>query len=189
LTPSASAGLAGFIGPLTSEDQAIYDVLYNGGLGPVGSAAEFNVSYPWYIDAASIGADALSVMLTAGDILGFGPSGEGIGPALALQGGITTLKSKARRDFFKQLNKAALRGIRKHQAWNPGRGFVKEFTIRGVGRADAIDLKRFIIKELKPNNPLARALGNRQLSRYIRGLERQFPESRGKWKGILETYD
>jgi hypothetical protein len=61
-----------------------------------------------------------------------------------------------------------------------------EFTLRAGGRVDAINFEALNILELKPNNPRAIRLGERQVEGYLAKLNEQFP---GKpWTGSVVTY-
>ena len=80
---------------------------------------------------------------------------------------------------------AAVRGRQMHRDYNYGAGTIKEFTIPGYGRADAVDLSKRIVYELKPNNPKAIARGYKQLARYAEGLSRT---RGGQWITKLFTY-
>ena len=57
---------------------------------------------PWYIDAAEVGIDIVSGALFVADLINL-PSGEGIGPALVLQGVKKTVKDRARKHIRKEL--------------------------------------------------------------------------------------
>ena len=148
--------------------------------------AEFDL--PWYIDVVDVGFDIVSAGLVVVDIAFAGPTGEGIAPAAAIMAGKQAIKAKAKQRLIERLLKSAAKGRKIHKAWKPGKGFKKEYHIPGFGRADAVDRSKLIIKELKPNNPRAIRRGLRQLERYKKGLEKIHPETKGKWKTILETY-
>lgn len=84
---------------------------------------------------------------------------------------------------------AAQRGKAMHKNWDYGQNgtsIFKEYSIPGVGRADAIDFGNRIVYELKPNNTRAIRQGWRQLTRYINALEAEYG---GTWMRILITYD
>jgi hypothetical protein len=54
---------------------------------------------------------------------------------------------------------------------------------------DAIDMKNRIVRELKPNNERAKKRGQNQLNKYVKSLEEQYPETKGKWKTVVDTYE
>ena len=74
-----------------------------------------------------------------------------------------------------------------HTSWDFGPGFKPEFSLRAGGRVDAINFETREIVELKPNNPRAIRLGNKQLDDYIAKLNEQFPGD--PWTGRIVTYD
>ncbi len=89
---------------------------------------------------------------------------------------------------------AALRGQKIHMQYRDACGKLGlrtppwrfEETIAGVGRVDAMDFDRCIVRELKPNTPTGRAKGIRQLLRYIGELELKTGKH---WTGYLDSYD
>ncbi|MGU3410563.1 RHS repeat-associated core domain-containing protein [Microbacterium sp. M1A1_1b] len=79
-------------------------------------------------------------------------------------------------------------GRQMHKDWSYGRGYVKEFRINGTRmRADAVNLRTRHVIELKPNNARSIRLGQRQLRRYIRELNKQFPHGK-RFTGHVQTY-
>lgn len=65
---------------------------------------------------------------------------------------------------------------------------IKEFKLPSGKRIDFIDLENKIIYELKPNNPRAIRLGNKQLEIYKNELQ-AIPRFKDiQWKTILDTY-
>ena len=84
---------------------------------------------------------------------------------------------------------ATKRGRQMHSDWDYGQNgttIFKEYSISGVGRADAVDFGNRIVYELKPNNTRAIRQGWKQLTKYVNALEEQFG---GTWIRILNTYD
>ena len=73
-----------------------------------------------------------------------------------------------------------------HKSWDYGPGFSKEFTLKAGGRVDALNMQTRHVIELKPNNPRAIRLGERQLDGYIEKLNEQFPGE--PWTGSVVTY-
>jgi YD repeat-containing protein len=73
-----------------------------------------------------------------------------------------------------------------HKSWDYGPGFSKEFTLKAGGRVDALNMQTRHVIELKPNNPRAIRLGERQLDGYIEKLNAQFPGE--PWTGSVVTY-
>jgi len=69
-----------------------------------------------------------------------------------------------------------------------GQGYDFEVTIKGVGRADAVDFPNRIVRELKPDTPTGRALGVKQANKYARGLEKQHGHPPGSWTAIVDLY-
>ena len=83
---------------------------------------------------------------------------------------------------------AMARGRKVHSDWDYGQNgktILKEVSIPGAGRADAVDFANRIVYELKPNNQRAIRAGWKQLNRYVSGLEKEFG---GTWIKILLTY-
>ena len=74
-----------------------------------------------------------------------------------------------------------------HKSWDYGKGFEKEFTLKGGGRVDAINFELRQIVELKPNNPRAIRLGERQVAGYLEKLNAQYPGKK-PWTGSVVTY-
>lgn len=65
---------------------------------------------------------------------------------------------------------------------------IKEFRLPSGKRIDFLDIKNGRIYELKPFNPQAIKLGQKQLRNYKRELE-TIPKFKGiEWNTILETY-
>lgn len=74
-----------------------------------------------------------------------------------------------------------------HQSYDYGPGFTREFTLKAGGRVDGINFDTREVVELKPNNPRAIRLGERQLEGYIEKLNKQFPGD--PWAGRVVNYD
>lgn len=68
---------------------------------------------------------------------------------------------------------AARYGRMRHTTFDYGPGFEPEFRLPSGKRADAVDQKRRIVVELKPNDPKAIAQGWRQALRYAAELEKK----------------
>jgi Restriction endonuclease fold toxin 9 len=77
-------------------------------------------------------------------------------------------------------------GREMHKSWDYGPGFEKEFTLDAGGRVDAINFETREVIELKPNNPRAIRLGERQVADYVAKLNEQFPGD--PWTGQVVTY-
>ena len=80
---------------------------------------------------------------------------------------------------------ATRRGREMHKTWDYGGPVQKEYSLPGVGRADAVDFVNRIVYELKPDNARAIKQGWIQLNNYASALESRFG---GTWIRILETY-
>lgn len=78
-------------------------------------------------------------------------------------------------------------GRQAHTDYNPGPEYKKEFSLPNGKRADAVDLKNGIVRELKPNNPRAIKLGEKQVQGYIDELQKHYPNK--NWKGYVDTYE
>ncbi|MCR1784448.1 hypothetical protein KVF89_18035 [Nocardioides carbamazepini] len=74
-----------------------------------------------------------------------------------------------------------------HAAWNYGSGFQREFRLPSGRRVDGINLQTRQIVELKPYNPRAIRLGQRQLDDYLKELNDAYPGST-PWTGSIQTY-
>jgi histidinol-phosphate/aromatic aminotransferase/cobyric acid decarboxylase-like protein len=72
-----------------------------------------------------------------------------------------------------------------HKDWDYGAGFKKEFKLDSGKRADAVNLEAKVVVELKPNNPNAIRVGEKQVEAYRQELETMFG---GKWTSRIETY-
>ena len=89
-----------------------------------------------------------------------------------------------------KVKEAAAKWRQMHKEYNPfNNPETKEFTIPDYWRADAVDVKNFVVRELKPNNPSAKIKWENQLQRYIEWLEKMIPESKWLWKSFLDTYN
>jgi hypothetical protein len=66
-----------------------------------------------------------------------------------------------------------------------GNSWDYEVDLGVAGRADAVNWEERTIVELKPDNPAAVRLGERQLARYINALEE---ETGQKWTGYVMRY-
>ena len=73
-----------------------------------------------------------------------------------------------------------------HKNYNPGPNYQKEVTLPSGKRADAVDMRNRVVKELKPNNPNAIHQGKRQVEQYRRELQREYG---GDWTGVVDTYE
>lgn len=73
-----------------------------------------------------------------------------------------------------------------HASWDYGPGYTKEFPLRAGGRVDGLNMEARNIFELKPNNPRAIRLGERQIEGYLAKLNEQFPGT--PWTGSVVTY-
>ncbi|MFY0528248.1 hypothetical protein ACN28I_35515 [Archangium gephyra] len=80
---------------------------------------------------------------------------------------------------------ATKRGRQAHKDWDPGEGFRKEVRLPSGKRADAVNLDKQEVKELKPDTPRAIKRGERQVEEYRRELE---GTEGGSWTGKVETY-
>jgi RHS repeat-associated protein len=78
-------------------------------------------------------------------------------------------------------------GREMHNTWDYGPGFQKEFRLPSGQRVDAMNRVTRQIIELKPNNPRAIRLGERQLQRYLDELNREYPGPT-PWTGKVVTY-
>lgn len=62
-----------------------------------------------------------------------------------------------------------------HATWDYGPGFQREFRLPSGRQVDGINLQTRQIVELKPNNPRAIRLGQRQLDDYLAELNDVYP--------------
>jgi hypothetical protein len=74
-----------------------------------------------------------------------------------------------------------------HKVWDYGPGFRKEFTLPSGRRVDALNFQTRQVVELKPNNPRAVRLGERQVARYLEELNETYP-GEVPWTGSVVTY-
>ena len=81
----------------------------------------------------------------------------------------------------------AARGIAAHKSYRNALGGKYRFEVKlpSGKRADAVDFKNRIVRELKPDNPRTIQDGRRQLERYRQELEREFG---GTWTSFLDIY-
>ncbi len=87
---------------------------------------------------------------------------------------------------------AASEGKQIHKAWDYGTGFDKEVRLAGGKyRTDALKIDSATgigyIKELKPNNPKAIAMGEKQLERYKKAAQLKYTDIT-KWVTEVVTY-
>ncbi|MDQ6755848.1 MAG: hypothetical protein M3004_02845 [Bacteroidota bacterium] len=79
-------------------------------------------------------------------------------------------------------------GQEMHKVYKAAAEGIKEFRLPSGKRIDFLDIKNGTIYELKPRNPRAMKLGQKQLLKYKSELE-TVPEFKGiKWKTVLDTY-
>jgi hypothetical protein len=81
---------------------------------------------------------------------------------------------------------ATARGRAAHKAKDYGPGYEKEVTLPNGKRADAVNLEKADVVELKPNNPRAVRRGERQVEGYRQQLEAEYDKP---FTGRVETYD
>jgi hypothetical protein len=94
------------------------------------------------------------------------------------------LKKSARR-LKNGSTPSNISGKRAHAKYNPGKNYNKKYQLPSGRRPDAIDLKKRIVRELKPYNQRNVARGTKQLEGYITELESTLG---GKWTGILDFW-
>jgi RHS repeat-associated protein len=111
----------------------------------------------------------------------------GLGEADAVEVTLTSAAETAETAAVNGETAATAYGRLMHQTFDYGPGFEREFTLRAGGRVDAINFDTREVLELKPNNPRAIRLGERQLEGYIAKLNAQFPGD--PWIGRVVTYD
>jgi len=73
-----------------------------------------------------------------------------------------------------------------HKSWDYGPGFDTAVRLPSGRMPDAVNWSTKEVVELKPNNPRAIRLGERQLQRYIEELNREYG---GGFTGRIITYD
>ena len=79
-------------------------------------------------------------------------------------------------------------GQQKHRIFKAGEVGLKEFRLPSGKRIDFLDPANGIIYELKPNNPRAIRMGQKQLETYLEEIK-TIPRYQGvDWKTVLETY-
>lgn len=104
----------------------------------------------------------------------------------ASTGGINKAVTPLRGAQNPVVRDAAEYGRQIHKAYDYGLGFKKEYTLPSGKRVDAINFETKVIVELKPNNPKAIVLGEKQLDSYRHEVEKVYG---GKWTTRLITYD
>lgn len=124
---------------------------------------------------------------------------KGVGTALGIVRGIKTGSvlaenvvkisgeaTKALKGTRNPIVKEAIKiGQKEHNLYNPGPGYEKEFRFKNGLRADALNREQKIIRELKPENPIAIKRGYQQLENYIQQAYKEFGTL---FRGILDTY-
>ncbi len=85
-----------------------------------------------------------------------------------------------------KVKEALKRGQHEHKNYRPGPGYTKEARTPSGKRADAANLRRRHVKELKPNNPRAIRRGEKQAQGYAEEFQQ---EHGGVWTWEVETYD
>jgi RHS repeat-associated protein len=89
-------------------------------------------------------------------------------------------------------NSAAAYGRTMHKGWSYGEGYQKEFEIAGGKyRADAVNLEKRDVVELKSDNPKSILRGTAQARRYAKLLDEEFPAGPGEkpFTYRVESYD
>ena len=74
-----------------------------------------------------------------------------------------------------------------HKTYNPGEGYIKEYSLPSKRRADAVNLEKGDVRELKPNNAKAIKTGEKQVQEYMKELQAQFPDKNWEWH--VDVYD
>ena len=74
-----------------------------------------------------------------------------------------------------------------HKGYNPGDGYIKEFTLPSGKRADAVSLDKGDVRELKPNNSRAIKRGEKQAQSYMNELQTLYPDI--KWEYHIDVYN
>ena len=74
-----------------------------------------------------------------------------------------------------------------HKDYNPGDGYIKEFTLPSGKRADAVSLEKGDARELKPNNSRAIKRGEKQAQSYMNELQTLYPDI--KWEYHIDVYN
>ena len=78
-------------------------------------------------------------------------------------------------------------GRQMHKDYNPGDGYIKEFTLPSGKRADAVSLEKGDVRELKPNNSRAIKRGEKQAQSYMNELQTLYPDI--KWEYHIDVYN
>ena len=78
-------------------------------------------------------------------------------------------------------------GRQMHKDYNPGDGYIKEFTLPSGKRADAVSFEKGDVRELKPNNSKAIKRGEKQAQSYINELQTLYPDI--KWDYHIDVYN
>ena len=74
-----------------------------------------------------------------------------------------------------------------HKKYNSGEGYNKEFPLPSGKRADAVNIDKADVRELKPNNKRAIKAGENQVKNYVNELKDLDREK--KWKWHIDTND
>jgi RHS repeat-associated protein len=98
-----------------------------------------------------------------------------------------TAESGAARAAINGETTATRLGRQMHASWDYGEGFEKEFRLPSGKRVDALNFQTRQAVELKPNNPRAIRLGERQVGRYVEELNQAYPDD-VPWTGSVVTY-
>lgn len=84
-------------------------------------------------------------------------------------------------------NSHTILGKEMHKKYNPGEGYIKEFPLPSGKRADAVNIDKADVRELKPNNKRAIKAGEKQVKNYVNELKELYPDK--KWEWHIDTYD
>jgi hypothetical protein len=87
-------------------------------------------------------------------------------------------------------NEHTARGKEAHKWKEYGEGYDKNFRFKNGDRPDAINQQARHIKELKPSNPEKMGEYMKQLQRYLKQAEQEFPTQPGQkpWSGEIIHY-
>ncbi|MEW6618173.1 MAG: RHS repeat-associated core domain-containing protein [bacterium] len=175
-----------YVDPDGEAAETVWDVT-SLGVGVV----EFAMAPSW------IGAGAIIVDLGATFIPGV-PGGAGVALKTARAGekaaekigaALKAVKSGERGIANPKVAEAIAKGRAIHKLFKADEVLegirIKEFRLPSGKKVDFIDLEKKIIYELKPNNPSAIKLGEKQLQNYLKEVESLYGSG---WKTILETY-
>jgi hypothetical protein len=159
------------------------------GFVPVTSSAHAHDTslHAYDVAAKSVRAHTSEAALVASDEVSEGVQ-EGVSAAAGPLSVVFAKSGAANSVAVNGETAATALGRQTHAAWNYGPGYVREFRLPSGRRVDAINIETRTVIELKPNNPRAIKLGEKQVQDYVDELNSALQPGETPWTGSVVTY-